>query len=211
LVAWLKPALYPAEIVNQVMQDPKADKSWFPSRSETTPLVHSVDSRGRPIDPDVLNIARLIAARLIRFADELIKDSALATSMLEEAAVSVSRVIRKRTKLNEPPIARIEAYLFRAFIRRVNTARRKQILLWSAMISPNSSPGGRGHAEKVELKILADEFITRCDAVTRDMLYRRIQGFSWREIGKIYGISAHAAEARFSQRLKKVRRRLGLK
>lgn len=188
-----------------------ADKSWFPSRSETTPLMNSVDSRGRPIDPEVLNVARLIAVRLIRFAEELIKDSALAMSLLEEAAASVSRVIRRRANLGKPPIAHLEAYLFRAFIRRVNTARRKQMRLWNAMTSPNSSPNRTGYAEKVELKILADEFITRCDAVTRDMLYRRIQGFSWREIGIIYGISAHAAEARFSQRLKKVRRRLGLK
>jgi DNA-directed RNA polymerase specialized sigma24 family protein len=188
-----------------------ADNSGLPSRSETTPLLHSVDRCGRPIDPEVLNIAQFIAVRAIPFAEGLIKDPALATSLLEESAASVSRVVRKRAQLKKPPIANLEAYLFRAYIRRVNTVRRKEILVSGAMTSLSASPDGTGHSEKLELKILADEFVTRCDPTTRDMFYRRIQGLSWKEIGKIYGISAHAAEARFSQQLNKVRRRLGLK
>ena len=50
------------------------------------------------------------------------------------------------------------------------------------------------HAD-LESQILVSEFLTRCDPVTRDMFYRRSQGFSWKEIGKVYGISAHAAES----------------
>src|SRR5712691_8561149 len=64
---------------------------------------------------------------------------------------------------------------------------------------------------ELELKILVDELLTRCDPVTRDMFYRRIQGFSWKEIGTVYGISGHAAEARFSKNLEKIRKRLGFK
>jgi len=41
------------------------------------------------------------------------------------------------------------------------------------------------------------------------MLFRRIEGFSWKEIGKIYGISAHAAESRCGQAFQKVRKKLG--
>jgi len=63
---------------------------------------------------------------------------------------------------------------------------------------------------ELELKILVDEFLTRCDPVTRDMFYRRIQGFSWKGIGLSYGISSHAAESRFSQALHKIKQRLGL-
>jgi DNA-directed RNA polymerase specialized sigma24 family protein len=63
----------------------------------------------------------------------------------------------------------------------------------------------------LESKRLLDEFLTQCDPVTRDMLYRRIQGFSWKEICKVHGISAHAAEARFSQAFQRVRKRLGLR
>ena len=188
-----------------------AEKPWFPYRAEASPLLHSVDGRGQPIDPEVLNIARLIAVRVIPFAEGLIKDPALATSLLEESAAGVSRVVRKRAQLKKTPITNLEAYLFRAFIRRVNAVRRKEALVSTVMALPIASPDGTGYSEKLELKILADEFVTRCNPVTRDMLYRRVQGLSWKEIGKIYGISAHAAEARFSQQLNKVRRRLGLK
>ena len=188
-----------------------ADNTWFPYRTEASARLHSVDMHGRTIDPQVLDIARAIAVRVIPFAEGLIKDPALATSLLEESAASVSRVVRKRAQFKQPPIANLEAYLFRAFIRRVNTVRRKEILVSAAMTSPSASPDGTGYSEKLNLKILADEFVTRCDPTTRDMLYRRIQGLSWKEIGKVYGISAHAAEARFSQQLNKVRRRLGLK
>ena len=189
-----------------------AEKPWYPDRAEASPLLHSVDRRGRPIDSDVLKIAQSLAVRAIPFAEALIKDPALATSLLEESAASVSRVVRKRAQLRRPPIANPEAYLFRAFIRRVNVVRRKELLASSAVNSTeDGSLKGTDYSEKFELKILVDEFVTRCDPVTRDMLYRRIQGLSWKEIGNLYGISAHAAEARFSKHLNQVRRRLGLK
>src|SRR5262245_53960384 len=124
-----------------------AEKPWFPSRFQPSPLLHSVDRHGRPIHPDVLVIARSIAIRAIPFAEGLIKDAALATSLLEESAASVSRVVRKRAQLNQPPIANLEAYLFRAFIRRVNNARGKEVLLSSAITSPNISHDGRGYSD----------------------------------------------------------------
>jgi DNA-directed RNA polymerase specialized sigma24 family protein len=43
------------------------------------------------------------------------------------------------------------------------------------------------------------------------MFYRRTQGFSWKEIAFSYGISEHAAESRFSQAIRKLAQRLGLK
>src|SRR5262249_9561426 len=124
----------------------------------------------------------------------------------------VSCVIRKRAQLQKPAIVNIEAYLFRAFLRRVNIARQKEPLLSASPILPTaSSLDGTGYSEKLELQILSDEFVTHCDPVTRDMLYRRMRGFSWKEIGEFYGISAHAAEARFSQNVNRICRRLGLK
>jgi len=189
-----------------------AEKRWFGYRNEPGTLLHCVDRRGRPIDSQVLKIAQSIATRAIPFAEGLIKDPALAASLLEECAASVSRVVRKRAQLHKPAIANLEAYLFRAFIRRVNTAKRTELLTSAAVtFAGNGSFSGTGYSEKFDLKILSDELVTRCDSVTRDMFYRRIQGFSWKEIGRCYGVSAHAAEARFSKHLNEIRRRLGLK
>jgi len=61
------------------------------------------------------------------------------------------------------------------------------------------------------MKIFVDEFLVRCDPVMRDVLCRRMQGHSWKEIGWAYRISSHAAESKFSQALQKVRKKLGLK
>jgi DNA-directed RNA polymerase specialized sigma24 family protein len=47
-----------------------------------------------------------------------------------------------------------------------------------------------------------------CDKVTQEITLRRLEGFSWKEIGDRYGISAHAARIRFSKALKRVRKTL---
>jgi DNA-directed RNA polymerase specialized sigma24 family protein len=116
--------------------------------------------------------------------------------------------LRTKQRRNGIPIRDLHAYLFRAFIRRVNKATRRDLPL---VDSPPRHLSGWSVSTDLESKILLDEFLTRCDPVTRDMLYRRIQGFSWKEIGKFHGISAHAAESRFSQALQRVRKKLGLR
>jgi DNA-directed RNA polymerase specialized sigma24 family protein len=63
----------------------------------------------------------------------------------------------------------------------------------------------------LDLKILVDELLTRSDSMTRDMFYRRVQGFSWQEIGISHGISGHAAEKHFNQSIHKIRQKLGPK
>ena len=40
------------------------------------------------------------------------------------------------------------------------------------------------------MKIFIDEFLVRCDPVMRDVLCRRMQGRSWKEIGWAYRISS---------------------
>ena len=188
-----------------------SENIWFPCGSRANARLHSVDSQGRPIDPEVLDVAQSIAARAITYAEALIGDPALATSLLEAAAAVVSRSVRGRKQRNRTPVANLQGYLFRAFIRRVNVARRKQLLVSEAVVPQAGSPYEPAYSEDFELKILADEFVTRCDPVTRDMFYRRIEGFSWKEIGKLYEISGHAAKARFSKNFDGVRKRLGLK
>jgi len=169
--------------------------------------LNPVDQFGRSIDPAVLEAAVIIGPRAIAYAERLAADPAIAANLLEECAHAVSRVLRTRQRNNDLPIRDLQAYLFRVFIRRVNKISQK---------TPPSASSGRFPETEIptsgnfELRILVDELLRRCDPVTRDMFYRRMQGFSWKEIGKVHRVSAHAAESRFSQALKRVRRRLGL-
>lgn len=165
-----------------------------------------VDRFGRAIDPAVREAAEEIGPRAIAFAEKQLTDPAVAANLLEECAAAVSRVLRTRRQAE--PIRDLQAYLFRAFIRRINKLSRKTPAL--------TNPGTVAQhdiqvSESFELRILIDEFLRSCDPVTRDMLYRRAQGFSWKEIGARHGISAHAAESRFSQALQRVRKKLRLR
>ena len=170
--------------------------------------LNPVDRLGRTIDPAVLTAAEEIGRRAVEYAEKILVDPAVATDLLEESAAAVSRALRTKQRQNGIPVRNVHAYLFRAFIRRVNRATRNNLPL--ADSASRHSSGGSVSVD-LESKILLDEFLTRCDPVTRDMLYRRIQGFSWKEIGRVYAISAHAAESRFSQALQRVRKRLGLR
>jgi DNA-directed RNA polymerase specialized sigma24 family protein len=174
--------------------------------------VSPVDRFGRTISPPVLQAAEQIGRRAIQHAENLLIDPAVAATLLEEAAAAVSRAVDRKRHCNHQPIRDVRAYLFRAFIRRVNKTKKRQLMVADAvrLFSAASSKSIDPLAE-LELKILIDELLTMSDPVVRDMFYRRIQKFSWREIGLSFGISGHAAESRFSQAIRRLAGRVGLK
>lgn len=171
--------------------------------------ISPVDRLGQRISPPVLDVAEEIARRAIQHAEKLLIDPAVAASLLEEAAARVSRAIDRKRDGTQQPVRDLRAYLFRAFIRLINKAVKRQLLVADAvrMLSVTSH-NSTDPLAKLELKILVDELLTRGDPVVRDMFYRRTQHFSWDEIGLSYGISGHAAESRYSQALRKIRERL---
>lgn len=173
--------------------------------------VSPVDRRGRRISPPVLRAAEEIRRRAIRHAERLLIDPAVASDLLEEAAATVSRAVNVK-HLSEHPVRNLQSYLFRAFLRRVNRTHQRDLSVKEALqIHRSGSRNSTDPRAQAEQKILIDEFLMQCDAVTRDMFCRRMEGFSWKEIGLSYRISSHAAESRFGQTFQKVRQKLGLK
>lgn len=169
--------------------------------------ISPVDRFGRAIDPAVLKTAEELGQGVIEYGERAVGDPAVLANLLEESAAAVSRVLRAQQQGNGTPIRDLRAYLFKAFIRRVNrVAQRREA-------SGNSSHlrlMGTRTTENLDRKILMGEILGRCDPIICEMFYRRNEGFSWKEIGKKYGISAHAAESRFAQAFQRVRKRLGL-
>ena len=174
--------------------------------------ISPVDRLGRPISAHVLKAAEEIGRRAIEHAAKLSIDPAVAATLLEEAAATVSRAIGSKSHFTHNAVRDLPSYLFRAFIRRVNRTKKRQIVEEDAvrLLSLAADISTDAQAE-LEMKILVDEVLTRCDPMTREMFYRRIQGFSWKEIASSYGISKHAAESRFGQALRKIAKKLGLK
>ena len=169
--------------------------------------VSPMDQRGRPISPLVLRAAEEVSRRAIHHAEKLLVDPAVAANLLEEAAATVSRALKAKNT-HEPPIQDLESYLFRAFLRRLNRTKRRQSLSADAVdldgfLSRISSDPRRS----LEMKIFVDELLMQCDPVVRDMLFRRLGGCSWEEVGRAHRISSHAAESRFSQALQKIRKK----
>ncbi len=174
--------------------------------------VSPVDRLGRSISPLVLDAAEEIGRRAMEHAERLLIDPAVAAGLLEEAAATVSRAIESKRRFPQNEVRDLPSYLFRAFLRRVNRTKRRQLTQEDAVraLASGSDKLTNPQAD-LELKILVDELLTRCDPVTRDMFYRRIQGFSWKEIAVSYDISDRAAKSRFSQALRRLGVRLGLK
>ncbi len=174
--------------------------------------ISPVDRLGRRISPSVLDAAEGVGRRAIEYAEREQIDPAVAATLLEEAAATVSRALDAKRHRTQNTVRDLPSYLFLAFIRRVNRTKKRQLLLEDAVrVRSAGSHNSTDPEAELELKILVDELLTRCDPVTRDMFYRRIQGFSWKEVGSSYGISGHAAESRFNQALHKIGVRLGLR
>lgn len=188
-------------------------------RPETKPgppfFLNSVDRFGRQIAPAVLSVSMEIGPRALAYAQHLIGDPALAMNYFEEAAASVSAAIEEKKASGVPAIRNVAGYLFRTFIRMVDEAKRKEKLLEESL--KDSSETGiplTGEAQ-VETGVLLNEVMDTCDRASREVVVLRLEGFTWKEIGKQFDISSHAAEARFSKALDharkvfKIRRRKG--
>ena len=182
--------------------------SMSDQRAEGRLRISPVDSRGRAIATEVLAVAYEISGRALSHAENMLGDPALALSAFEETAATVSRVLSAQKRSDNRKIRNLSGYLFRAFLRRVDRLMRTEFLFGEHTTNEFLGSKISSSSEELELKLLVDELLTMCDAVTRDMFYRRAQGFSWKEIGRAYGISAHAAESRFSAALRRVRKRL---
>jgi DNA-directed RNA polymerase specialized sigma24 family protein len=171
--------------------------------------LNSVDRRGRKIDSEVLAAAEEIFPRALDYSLNVLGDSAVVANMLEEVAARTTRLLKAKDPPGEPaPIHNLAAYVFRAFARDVNRLRSKQLVLVSASEASKELPRWTDPSRQLMIKILTDEFLARCDSVTQDVFALRMQGFSWEEIGRTNGISAHAAEKRFSQAFRRAVGRL---
>ena len=173
--------------------------------------VSPIDQRGRPISPRVLTAAQEVSRRAMYHAGKLLIDPAVAANILEEAAAAVSRVLQSK-KSDRNSVRDLESYLFRAFLRRLNRIKKQDLLTAQALeLQTFLSRISYDPRRTLEMKILVDELLMQFNPMMRDFFCRHLVLSSWKEVGRVYGISAHAAESKFSQALQTVKKKLGLK
>jgi DNA-directed RNA polymerase specialized sigma24 family protein len=172
--------------------------------------LNAVDRRGRKIAPAVLEAAEEIYPDALEHGRRLLGDLAVVTNVLEEVAASVSQTARVKNPVDSSMQGRdLRLYLFRAFLNELNRQKRKEPTFVSlGEAGAVSNPPWADPLRELEAKLLLEEFLTLCEPWMQDMSFRRLQGFSWDEIGKAHGVSGHAAQARFSNALQQVRERL---
>src|SRR5437660_7810367 len=159
---------------------------------------------GRRIEPCVFLVAQGIANQAVSYAGKFLGDSCVAVNLLEEAAASVSEVIRAKEAAQIAPIRDVRRYLFRVFLRKAAEARRNEAT-YEEVSQCHSHPYDDSRGGGPDSQVLLDKILGHFDRVTRDMILRRIEGHSWGEIAAEFGLSNHAARDRFSKALQWLR------
>jgi len=172
--------------------------------------LNSVDRLGRQIDSVVLAAAETVFPRALEYGTNLLGDTAVVANMLEEVAATVSQLIARRDPPGEPtPIRNLPGYVFRAFVREVNRLKNKELAVLDAAIAGHTLAQRLADpARQLEMKLLVEECLAKFDFVERDMCWRRLEGFTWDEIGPVHGLSGHAAEVRFRNAVRTVKAKL---
>jgi RNA polymerase sigma factor (sigma-70 family) len=182
----------------------------MPSEREAKPsgpsLLNSIDRLGRPIHPGVLSVAQEISHQALAYAERILGDPAVALNLFEEAAAAVSKAVETKKASGKPPIRDPRAYLFRAYVRRISQERRREVVFEHEVELRQERNRPTHNGTGPDMKLLLDEVMAAYDKVTQEITLRRLEGFSWDEIGDRYGISSHAARIRFSKALKRARK-----
>src|SRR5208283_155522 len=99
-------------------------------------LLNAIDHLGRAIDPSVLSVAQEIGPGAVRYAEKVVGDPALAISLFEETAATVSRTLREKAASGKPDVTDIRGYLFHSYMRRIKRQKRMEAVL----TDPDSLP-----------------------------------------------------------------------
>ena len=181
---------------------------------KTTPslpfLLNSVDHLGRTIDPSVLSVAQEIGPGAVRYAEKVLGDPALAISLFEETAATVSKTLREKAARGKPDVTDIRGYLFLAYMRRVRRQKRMEAVLNDPKSLSLVRQAQYADVQDMERNLFLAEALASCDKVTQNILLRRLEGYSWKEIERRCGVSSGAARERFSSTVQRLRKALQL-
>ncbi len=169
------------------------------------PLLNAVDRLGRPIEPCVLSVVQEMAPQALAYAENFIGDPCVAVNLLEEAAATVSEVVRAKETARIPPIRDMRAYLYRAFLRRVGEEERSEARLQEALEEDLRLGDATTDGARVETKLVLKQVLSMRDRKTRAIIWGRIEGRSWDEISYDVVMSNHAARLHYSKALRVIR------
>lgn len=166
------------------------------------------DSRGRPLDPRVKEVAEQLWRFAYRLVDAELHDPASAAQIVEKVASEVSSRL-----WDQPGVgANLRGYFMTAFRRRVrHQSMRENRVAYAGLVNElelNHRLTGPDFEGIIERRLCLEVIIDLLPHEARHMLHFRILEFSWQEIGRRLGVSAKQARSRFYYELEKVRSKL---
>ena len=97
-------------------------------------------------------------------------------------------------------------YLFRVYLRRIDLEKKASIAVADATEEEWEKEASRTDNSYIERQILLKELLEGCDTLSREILYLKLEGCTWKEIEKRCGIPLNAANLRFSKTLRRLQK-----
>ena len=151
---------------------------------------------GLPRSGAMIDAARRVWQALLVYTNEALGETELAAEFLEKTIRSVERSQENRA------IRDLSAYIFRSYVRAIAAERRRRRRL---LPLDASSPGPPHPATELEQRVLAQETLAMLRPEILPLVFRRMEGWTWEEIGVQFGEPKHLLESRYSYEMRRVR------
>jgi len=177
---------------------------------DQTPLWwdRDIDERtGRELRSDVRQAGHKVWQWVCAKAQELLGDPNDAAELLETSIKTVSRYLdTKKVALHSADPAGLVAMVsYRSVLRLAKKRRIKLVVPASSLTEVLRAPDWRDAADR---RLLIEELARKLDPETRGLLRLRINGFDWREIGRMVGLSPEAVRRKFWRDVRKAHLKL---
>ena len=190
------------------MREPRHKSSKEPSERLPPFWIFAKDSRGRPLDPRVKEVAEHLWRYAYRLVDAELHDPASAAQIVEKVAGEVSSRLQDQPGID----GNLRGYFMTAFRRRVrHQSMRESRVAYEGLVRElelNHHLTGPDFEEMIEQSLCLEVIMDLLPHEARHMLHLRMLEFSWKEIGQRFGISAKQARSRFYYELEKVHSKL---
>jgi hypothetical protein len=190
------------------MREPRQRTSKDPDEHLPPFWILARDSRGRPLDPRVKDVAKQLWPFAHRLVEAELHDPASAAQIVERVAGEVS------SRLHDQPAIEVnlKGYFRTALCRRVrHQSMTENRVAYEGLVSAleiNHNLTGPDFRRMIEQTLCVNVIIDLLSHEARHMLHFRLLDFSWPEIGRRLGMSAKQARSRFYYELEKVRSKL---
>lgn len=165
------------------------------------------DSDGKPLDARLINATMSLWPQMITYTKRRLGDSGAALGVAWKVVRAASKFIGNG---RSDAVKDIPNYLFSAFIHEVNGLATQDLAIGQS--DEEEELQRRPVDDSLESQILgrleAQRILRSLGDYERNLIVMKIdQGYSWKEIGQLLGVSHKSARVQYCQTLQAIRKR----